>query len=116
MGGGLALVIESLRSGVLPRVWKQLWFTLFVAALKAQQSPPPTCALDRAIQLHQAGDLQAAIREYQLCIAALPDRAEPRSNLGAILAKLGRYQEAVDQYQAALKIAPPAVAPRLRFN
>ena len=41
---------------------------------------------------------------------------EARSNLGAVLAKLGRYQEAIDQYQAALKVAPPDVAPRLRFN
>src|SRR5262249_40270103 len=33
-----------------------------------------------------------------------------------ILAKLGRYQEAIDQYQAALKVAAPGIAPRLRFN
>ena len=87
-----------------------LFATLTLPSLHAQ------CALDRAIQLHQAGDLQGAIGAYQACIAAEPNRVEARSNLGAVLAKLGRYQDAIDQYQAALKLAPRDVAPRLRFN
>src|ERR1051325_7924405 len=95
-------------------VWNRLWFALMVATLKAQT--PSGCALDRAIQFHQAGEWAAAAREYQACIAADPNRAETRSNLGAVLAKLGRYQEAIDQYQAALKVAAPEVAVRLRFN
>lgn len=41
---------------------------------------------------------------------------EVRSNLGAVLAKLGRYQEAIGEYQEALRSAGPQVAPRLRFN
>jgi tetratricopeptide (TPR) repeat protein len=45
-----------------------------------------------------------------------PNRAEARSNLGAVLARLGRFQEAIDQYQAALKVAPPQIASQLRFN
>src|SRR5205823_12086433 len=93
----------------------RLWFALAIATLRGQ-TPPSGCALDRAIQLHQSGDFPAAIREYQGCIAARPDRAEARSNLGAILAKLGRYQEAIDQYQAALKVAATEITPRLRFN
>jgi tetratricopeptide (TPR) repeat protein len=72
--------------------------------------------LDRAIQLHQAGDFQGAIREYQACIALDPNRVEARSNLGAVYAKLGRYQDAIDQYQAALKVAQRDLLPRLRFN
>ena len=84
--------------------------TLMGPALHAQ------CALERAIQLHQAGDLPAAMREYRACIAAEPDRVEARSNLGAILVKLGHYQEAIEQYEAALKVAAREVAPRLRFN
>ena len=77
-----------------------LFASLALPALHAQ------CALDRAIQLHQAGELQGAIRAYEACIAAEPNRVEARSNLGAVLAKLGRYQDAIDQYQAALKVAP----------
>ena len=84
----------------------RLWFALLIATLTGQ-ARPAGCALDHAIQLHQAGDLPGAMREYQACIAAEPNRVEARSNLGAVLAKLGRYQDAIDQYQAALKVAPP---------
>lgn len=94
---------------------KCLGFALFVATLEAQ-TPHPGCAFDRAIQAHQAGDFPGAIREYQACIAAEPDRVDARSNLGAVLARLGRYQEAIDQYQAALRLASPETAPRLHFN
>jgi tetratricopeptide (TPR) repeat protein len=93
----------------------RLWFALLIASL-AGPARPAGCALDHAIQLHQAGDLPGAMREYQACIAAEPHRVEARSNLGAVLVKLGRYQDAIDQYQAALKIAAPDVVPRLRFN
>ncbi|MEO8368418.1 MAG: tetratricopeptide repeat protein [Candidatus Solibacter sp.] len=93
----------------------RLPFALFIATLTAQ-AQPAACALDRAIQLHQIGDFPGAIREYQACIAADPNRVEARSNLGAVLAKLGRYQDAIDQYRAALKVAPTDLAPRLRFN
>jgi tetratricopeptide (TPR) repeat protein len=93
----------------------RLWFALLISILTGQ-ARPAGCALDHAIQLHQAGDLPAAMREYQACIAVEPDRVEARSNLGAVLVKLGRYQDAIDQYQAALKIAAADVAPRLRFN
>ena len=53
---------------------------------------------------------------YRACSADAAYGAASRSNLGAILAKLGRYQEAIDQYREALKTAPPEIAPRLRFN
>ncbi len=93
----------------------RLWFALLIATLTGQ-ARPAGCALDRAIQLHQAGDLPGAIREYQACIAVEPNRVEARSNLGAVLVKLGRYQDAIDQYQAALKVAAGDMVPRLRFN
>jgi len=90
-------------------------FALFIACLTAQ-AQYAQCVLERAIQLHQTGDLPGAIREYQACIAAEPNRVEARSNLGAVLAKLGRYEDAIDQYRAALKVASSDLAPRLRFN
>ncbi len=93
------------------RLWFALWLSILtVGTLHAQ------CALEHAIQLHQAGDLQGAIREYRACISADPKRVEARSNLGAVLAKLGRYQEAIDEYRSALNVAPADLAPRLKFN
>lgn len=56
------------------------------------------------------------MKEYRGCLAIDPTRVEVRSNLGAVLAKLGRYGEAIDQYREALKTAGPQVAPGLRFN
>jgi tetratricopeptide (TPR) repeat protein len=53
---------------------------------------------------------------YRACIAVEPGRVEPRSNLGAVLAGLGRYAEAIHEYRQALKVAPPEFSPRLRFN
>jgi tetratricopeptide (TPR) repeat protein len=96
-------------------MWHRLGLVLCISTLSGQ-TPPTGCALDRAVQFHQSGDFPAAIREYQACIAAEPNRAEARSNLGAILAKQGRYQEAIEQYQAALKVAAPEIVSRLRFN
>lgn len=87
---------------------------LLVAALRAQ--PEGACAFERAVQLHRAGDLPGAMRDYQACIAAEPGRVDARSNLGAVLAQQGRYQEAIEQYRQALKLAGPGVAPSLHRN
>lgn len=65
--------------------------------------------LAKAIQLHQAGDFEGAIREYQIFLATSPNdktRLIACSNLGAALAHLGRYEEAIAQYQQALRIVP----------
>ena len=90
-------------------------FVLLATSLRGQ-TPSSGCDLNRAIELHQAGDFPGAVREYQACVAKDPYRAETRSNLGAALVHLGRFQEAIDQYQAALKVAPPRIASQLRFN
>jgi tetratricopeptide (TPR) repeat protein len=92
----------------------RLTFAIIAATLMGQAHAQ--CFLDRAIRLHQAGDLEGAVREYRACITAEPNRFEARSNLGAVLSKLGRYEDAILEYQAALKAAPREVAPKLRFN
>jgi tetratricopeptide (TPR) repeat protein len=88
---------------------------VFVVGLRAQ-APTAGCDFERALRLHQAGDLVAAAAGYQACVAADPNRIDARSNLGAVLAKQGRFHDAIDQYQEALKIAPAEVSLRLRFN
>ena len=74
------------------------------------------CDFQTALRQHQAGDLEAAAAGYEACIAADPHRVDARSNLGVVLVKLGRYQDAIKEYKAALEWAPPDVAPRLHFN
>jgi tetratricopeptide (TPR) repeat protein len=93
----------------------RLWLMLFVTALRGQ-TPQSGCDLGRALELHQAGDFANAALAYQACVDADPGRSETRSNLGAVLVRLGQFQRAIDQYQAALKTAPAQIAPQLRFN
>jgi protein O-GlcNAc transferase len=68
----------------------------------------------RAIRLHQAGDIQGAIAEYQQCLKLEPEKVDAISNLGAALARLGRYPEAIEQYRHALTLSPQD--PRIRLN
>jgi tetratricopeptide (TPR) repeat protein len=78
---------------------------VFASALLAQQDRTEEL-LKEAIRLHQAGDVEAAIADYQKYLAARPDSPLARSNLGAAYAKSGRYQDAVEQYRLALKLQP----------
>jgi tetratricopeptide (TPR) repeat protein len=74
--------------------------------LYAQTSQSPQELLKQAIASHQAGELDAAIRDYRAFLAMYPDVAQVRSNLGAALAAQGMYQEAIIEYKRSLNIAP----------
>src|SRR5579871_4395692 len=76
-----------------------LW--LAVAAASAQP-PSPEQLFKEAVAAQQHGDDAAAVRKYQELLKRFPDAVEARANLGAALAKLGRYDEAIEQYRAAL--------------
>jgi tetratricopeptide (TPR) repeat protein len=58
----------------------------------------------RATQLHEAGDLEGAIRGYQAILASNPNRVDVRSNLGAAYSRLGRYEDAIAEYKKALTL------------
>ncbi len=88
---------------------------LFALSLTALLAPGPTsaglsqdaaAAYARAVALHQAGDLEGAVRAYGEAVAMDPRNPQLRSNLGAALAALGRYQEAIAAYREALRLAP----------
>ena len=66
----------------------------------------------RALLRHQAGDLPGALEAYKEVLRVAPNRFDARSNYGAVLAALGRYPEAVEQYRQALAIGPPQGAGR----
>ena len=59
-------------------------------ATSGGQAPPP-----------QAAELENAVRAYREHLAREPGDAKVRSNLGAALAALGRYGEAIQAYQEA---------------
>src|ERR1043165_2448705 len=62
--------------------------------------------LKHAIALHQAGNVAAAIPEYESYLAKRPDSPLALSNLGAAYARVARYQDAITQYRRALKLQP----------
>lgn len=72
-------------------------------ARAAAQAPDLDALLSRALELHQAGDLKGAADLYVEILKVVPGASHVRSNLGAAWAGLGRYEDAVDQYQQALK-------------
>jgi tetratricopeptide (TPR) repeat protein len=66
------------------------------------QSADAERALDRAVELHRAGDVVGAIIQYKAILAKDPARTDVRSNLGAAFAQLGRFEEAIAEYKLAL--------------
>jgi tetratricopeptide (TPR) repeat protein len=82
----------------------RIWPIVCLAfAAWGQQAEP---ILRHAIELHQAGDVDGAIREYRAYLKQVPDSVMARSNLGAALSRLGRYEEAIAEYSHALKKEP----------
>lgn len=105
-------MIEFASGGVGKEVTSRyLIFAVWAVCLRAQN-----CDFEAALRHHQAGELAPAAAGYEACIAVQPGRVDARSNLGAVLVRMGRYQEAISQYEDALKLAPPEVAPNLRLN
>jgi predicted Zn-dependent protease len=67
-----------------------------------------------AVRKHQAGDLPAAAAAYRSFLVQQPHNVEAHSNLGALLAAQGAYEEAIHQYGEALAADPGRTA--VRFN
>ena len=70
-------------------------------AVCAQTSSPDQLFRD-AVAAQQHGDDALAVRKYEELLKSYPDAVEVRANLGAALATLGRYDEAIEQYRAVL--------------
>jgi tetratricopeptide (TPR) repeat protein len=58
----------------------------------------------------QQGSLVEAEKHFRKSVALDPSSARHRVAFGWLLAKRGRYDEAIAQYEAAVKIAPDALA------
>lgn len=76
----------------------------------------PTAAFAAAVARHQAGDLAAAEQLYRELLAAQPDHAAARCNLGALLVRAGRLDEAAEQYRLALAASPDYADAHFNFG
>jgi Flp pilus assembly protein TadD len=63
----------------------------------------PQALIQDAMARQQAGDLEGAVPEYREFLKLHPEATAIHSNLGAALAGLGRFEEAIPEYKTALK-------------
>jgi tetratricopeptide (TPR) repeat protein len=70
----------------------------------------------QGVDRQQQGDLEGAAERYRQSLKLDAGNIAARSNLGAALAGLGRYDEAIPEYQQALQSAPEQARPYLQRN
>src|SRR5512133_2949426 len=74
----------------------RLWLALVSASVMAgQPAPQAEAVLRHAVELHQSGAFEGAVAEYRAYLKQNPGSIIARSNLGAALSRLGRYEEAI---------------------
>jgi len=66
------------------------------------QTTGPEQLFREAIAAQQRGDDATAIQKYEELLKVQPDIVEARANLGVVLVRQGRFDEAIAQYRAAL--------------
>jgi tetratricopeptide (TPR) repeat protein len=110
--------LRGLARACPPALPALLALAALAAAARAapQQAAGSRQALERATALHQAGDLEGAVREYQAFLKRHPDVADVRSNLGAAYVRLGRLDRAIAEYKGALALGNASDATAVRFN
>jgi len=79
-----------------------IFMLVLLAAVSAAQQQDPDRLLSDAIQAQQHGDYQTAIKQYRELLELRPDNVEAKVNLGAALAHVGHFDEAIAMYQSAL--------------
>jgi tetratricopeptide (TPR) repeat protein len=82
----------------------------------AAQDPSALASFRDGVAAQQRGDLGRAADAYRRAIEAEPRYAEAHANLGAVLARLGRYDEAVACYERALGINAQLNAARVNLG
>ena len=91
---------------------------------QAQPQPAPRSAalspgreaLERAAAHHAAGRLDLAEAGYREVLAQAPDDAEALFNLGRVLRRTGRGEEALEAYRQALSLNPGSALAQLRVG
>jgi tetratricopeptide (TPR) repeat protein/peroxiredoxin len=94
--------------------FRAVLFTVALAA-QAQIEPVDPIALARhAVELQQSGDDLSAADSYRKLLTLRPDDVATHVNLGVVLVHLGRFEEAIAEYEAAGKLLPND--PRIALN
>jgi tetratricopeptide (TPR) repeat protein len=77
-------------------------------------APQATSACTDADAALASSQWESARKLYEACLAADPNNFGALSNMGVVLSRLGRMQEAVDSYQKALALSKDD--PKIEFN
>jgi Tfp pilus assembly protein PilF len=93
---------------------------LFTFQAPPSASSPPSAddlraLFAEAVRLHQARQLDAAADAYGRFLKEQPRNVEALSNLGAVLAAQGRYEDAVARYREALAVDARRTTVRLNL-
>ncbi len=70
------------------------------------QAPDPQQLFQEAAEAQQHGDAALAARKYQQLLRLHPEVLAAHANLGLVFDSLGRFDEAVAQFRAAVALAP----------
>src|SRR5258708_12237500 len=79
---------------------------LFLVGALFAQEPQPEDLLRHAVELQQAGNLEGAVEGYPDFLALRPNEVAAHSNLGVLLSRLSRYDEAIPTYKKTLHLDP----------
>ena len=72
----------------------------------APPMPDAHALFARALQAQEAGERGQAEALWKQVIAVAPDRAEPLTNLGVVYRTSGRIDDAIREYEAAIRLDP----------
>jgi len=99
---------EQLNAKAVKRIAKQQYkqaADLLKKALTADVTYGPAHNNLGKVYYHQKR-LYRAAWEFQYAIKLMPDKAEPKNNLGLALEAAGKLKQAVDHYESARELAP----------
>src|SRR5690242_1314389 len=99
--------------GLAVSVLAALTVTLAVRGQELRESDAQTLSQE-AYEALKRGNAALAVREYRQLLEAHPEMMAARANLAAALVSLGRFDDAIAEYQKALKEEPGN--PALLFN
>ena len=90
--------------------------SLAIALLSTAAAQDTGSLYRQGVDRQRLGDLKGAAEAYAKVLELDPENIAARSNRGVALAGLGRYDDAIPEYERALRSAPEQVRPYLQRN